>query len=195
MWNFAEYIVFLPIIAAIIITAINVYMLFPVKQSEPQEVSVLDVESVDAGETLYIEETRFSGTEIFLQELNQGEPSSGYLVTPEMAMLAQLVQAEAGNQDLTGKRLVADVVLNRVDDERFPDTVEEVIFQKNPVQFGVTVDGAFERVRGGISEECFEAVRIEWERKSRLNKDVPYFNTEHENGKNPFRHGGHWFSY
>lgn len=195
LWSHAGYVIYLPIAAAIIIIVINVYMLFPAKQEELKEVSALDVEEAEARETLYIEETRFSRTEILLQELNQDEPSSGYLVTEEMVLLAQLIQAEAGNQDLTGKRLVADVVLNRVDDERFPDTVEEVIFQKNPVQFGVTVDGAFERAGSDISEECFEAVRIEWERETRLDKDVLYFNTEYENGKNPFRHGGHWFSY
>lgn len=45
----------------------------------------------------------------------------------DMELVAQLVQAEAGNQDLTGKRLVADVVYNRVRDPRFPNTVEGVV--------------------------------------------------------------------
>ena len=31
----------------------------------------------------------------------------------ELELLATLVEAEAGNQDMTGKRLVVDVVLNR----------------------------------------------------------------------------------
>ena len=48
----------------------------------------------------------------------------------DLEMITQLVHAEAGNQDIWGKRMVADVVMNRVRDPRFPDTVEEVIFQK-----------------------------------------------------------------
>lgn len=191
IWECAEWIALLPIVAAVIIVGINVHILFPVKQSVLCESETIAIELKESQETLYMEEIRFSDTEIFLQELKQNEPSGGYLVTEEMEMLAQLVQAEAGNQDLTGKRLVADVVLNRVGSERFPSTIEEVIFQKNPVQFGVTADGAFEKAESEISEECFEAVRMEWERETRLDKEVLYFNTVHENGKNPFKHGDH----
>lgn len=195
IWNHAEQIIYITIAAAVIIVGINVYMLFTVKQSVLCESETIAVEREESQETLYMEETRLSGTEIYLKEVNKDEPSGGYLVTAEMAMLAQLLQAEAGNQDLTGKRLVADVVLNRVDSEMFPNTIEEVIFQKNPVQFGVTVDGSFKKAKSEISEECFEAVRMEWERETRLDKEVLYFNTVHDNGKNPFKHGDHWFSY
>ena len=40
-----------------------------------------------------------------------------------------LVEAEAGGEDLMGKMLVANVVLNRVKDKRFPNSINEVIFQ------------------------------------------------------------------
>lgn len=195
IWGCAEWIALIPIAAAVIIFGINVYTLFPVKQSVLCESETIAVEREESQETLYMEETRLSGAEIYPQEMRQDEPSGGYLVTSEMAMLAQLIQAEAGNQDLNGKCLVADVVLNRVDSELFPNTIEEVIFQKNPVQFGVTVDGSFKKAKPEVSEECFEAVRMEWERETRLDKEVMYFNTVHENGKNPFKHGDHWFSY
>ena len=38
----------------------------------------------------------------------------------ELQLLACLVYAEAGNQDLQGKEYVVDVVLNRVDSPQFP---------------------------------------------------------------------------
>ena len=38
--------------------------------------------------------------------------------------------AEAESEDTEGKALVMLVVLNRVWDDEFPDTIEEVIFQK-----------------------------------------------------------------
>ena len=50
----------------------------------------------------------------------------------DVNLLARLIQAEAGSDYVTDrcKYLVGAVVLNRVDDPDFPDTVEGVIFQK-----------------------------------------------------------------
>lgn len=110
----------------------------------------------------------------------------------EMEQLAQLVYAEAGNQDMKGKRLVADVVLNRTEDERFPDTIGGVIFQEN--QFKPTWDGAFEKSALNVTEECYEAVAMEME--SRLDPGVLYFNnTPNVYGSGVWKHGGHWFGY
>lgn len=191
----AKLIVSLPIVSVVIIFGINVYMMFPTQQSVICETETVTEEREEYQETLYIEETHLSDTELPLYEISQEQPSSGYLVTEEMAMVAHLVQAEAGNQDLTGKRLVADVALNRVDSEKYPNTIEEVIFQKDPVQFGVTVDGAFEKAKQDVTEECFEAVHMEWERDSRIDKEVLYFGRGYGKRKNPFKHGDHWFSY
>lgn len=114
----------------------------------------------------------------------------------DMELLAQLIQAEAGNQDLDGMRLVADVVMNRVDSPAFPDTVEEVIFQINPTQFSVTKNGAFEKAGWEISENAFLASDMEYEREDRLDPKVLYFNnSEKVSGKNKFKHGDHWFAY
>ena len=72
--------------------------------------------------------------------------------------LLRIVEAEAGGEDMDGKLLVANVVLNRVNNEKFPDTVTEVIMQKGQgvAQFTPTVDGRFQNVT--ISEETYEAV-------------------------------------
>ena len=109
-------------------------------------------------------------------------------------LVAQLVEAEAGNQDLVGKQYVADVVFNRVESELFPNTIEEVIFQKNPVQFAVTVNGMFEAAAYDISEETFEAVRLE-AFGDRLDTGILYFGTGKYNGHGFWQHGDHWFSY
>lgn len=110
----------------------------------------------------------------------------------EMELIAQLVMAEAGNQDLTGKRYVVDVVLNRVDSDDFPDTVEEVIFQKN--QFSVIENGAFDEAGWSITEECYEAVKLEYE--ERLNYDILYFSRgPSKYASNHFKHQDHWFGW
>ena len=72
--------------------------------------------------------------------------------------LLRIVEAEASGEDETGKLLVANVVLNRVESESFPDTVTEVIFQKNKgvTQFSPVSNGRFWMVE--ISEETISAV-------------------------------------
>lgn len=79
-----------------------------------------------------------------------------------LELLACCVEAEAGNQDLLGKRMVASVILNRVDDEDWPDSIVEVITQ--PYQFTTWWNGAIEKAEP--SEETFEAVRMELEERS-----------------------------
>lgn len=64
IWERAEWIALLPIAAAVIIVGINVYMLFPVKQSVVCEAEMVAVEKKECKEALYMEETRFSDTEI-----------------------------------------------------------------------------------------------------------------------------------
>jgi spore germination cell wall hydrolase CwlJ-like protein len=54
------------------------------------------------------------------------------LLSPtEFNCLAQNVYYEARNQPIEGQLAVADVTLNRVEDERWPDTICGVVEQKN----------------------------------------------------------------
>lgn len=86
-----------------------------------------------------------------------------------LELLASCVEAEAGNQGLQGKRLVADVILNRVDSPDFPDTITEVITQ--PYHFSSYWDGRMDKI--SITDETFEAVMLEL--GERTNKDILYF--------------------
>lgn len=78
-----------------------------------------------------------------------------------LELLACCVEAEAGNQSLLGKRMVADVILNRVDDKDFPDTIEGVITE--PYRFTSWWNGAMEKAVP--SEETYVAVRMELDRR------------------------------
>lgn len=57
----------------------------------------------------------------------------------EYYTLLQIVEAEATGGDITSKMMVAGVVLNRVRDSHFPDTIYDVVWQD--AQFQPTVDG------------------------------------------------------
>ncbi len=76
----------------------------------------------------------------------------------EMGVLLRIVEAEAGNEDEEGKLLVANVVLNRVENDAFPDTVSGVVFQKEKgvTQFSPVSNGSYYRVE--ISDETVNAV-------------------------------------
>lgn len=109
----------------------------------------------------------------------------------ELELLAQLVEAEAGNQPFEGKCLVVDVVLNRVESPDFPNTISEVIFQDG--QFSVITNGAFEKAAWNMQESDYAAVMVETELHT--NKNVLYFNncsTVSGTG-NKFKVGDHWF--
>ena len=58
-------------------------------------------------------------------------------------ILLRIAQAEATGGSVTDKALVMQVVMNRVYNEDFPDTIEEVVFADNPVQFSPTADGRY----------------------------------------------------
>ena len=86
------------------------------------------------------------------------ERSSQSLEEEDLEALLRIVESEAGNEDEEGKLLVANVVLNRVRNERFPSTVTEVVFQQEHgvSQFSPVSNGRYYQVE--ISEETFEAV-------------------------------------
>lgn len=112
----------------------------------------------------------------------------------ELELLAQVVEAEAGNQDMTGKRLVVDVVLNRVDSPLFPDTITEVLEQ--PGQFSTMWNGAVEDAGWHMQEDDYTAVMMEVT-GMRLDYDIYFFTAGEYNDscKPAYIHGDHYFGY
>ena len=68
--------------------------------------------------------------------------------------LMKIAQAEAGNQGIAGMSYVMRVVLNRVNDDDFPNTVKEVIEQ--PHQFESYSNGSYQTSEPSI--ECHLAL-------------------------------------
>lgn len=111
----------------------------------------------------------------------------------DLILLARMVYAEAGNQPFEGKCAVADTVLNRVDDERFPNTIEGVIY--SPYQYYTAGLYGLENVVNTNMQECFEAVTREVHERS--NNDILYFQAGSYHGfaTPAFSIGDHYFSY
>ncbi|MCI8316032.1 MAG: cell wall hydrolase [Lachnospiraceae bacterium] len=76
----------------------------------------------------------------------------------DLETLMKIVEAEAGGEDRKGKLLVANVVINRVKNKRFPDNVTDVVYQQahNVTQFSPVSNGKIDQVT--ISEETKEVV-------------------------------------
>lgn len=73
-------------------------------------------------------------------------------------VLLRIVEAEATCEDIKGRMLVANVILNRVVSEDFPNSIAEVVFQNNgeTYQFAPIKDGRYWTVK--VSDETIEAV-------------------------------------
>ncbi len=101
-----------------------------------------------------------------------------------LELLAICVEAEAGNQSLEGKRLVVDVILNRVDDRSgvWGDDIASVITQRG--QFTSYWDGGMDKV-WEPSPETYKAVEMELEERG--HPGVYYF----REGAWP-EYGSHW---
>lgn len=69
-------------------------------------------------------------------------------------VLLKIVEAEAGICDDKGKILVADVIINRVLSDQFPDSVKSVVFE--PSQFQPVSNGSIHSVR--VSEDTVRCV-------------------------------------
>ncbi len=86
-------------------------------------------------------------------------PGTTHEVTArERSILERIVEAEATDKDRKSKILVANVILNRVRSEEFPDSIEAVVFQREngKVQFSPTADGRYNSVH--VTESTKESV-------------------------------------
>lgn len=77
------------------------------------------------------------------------------LTDAELEAMLRIVEAEAGDQDLYGRILVANVVLNRMYSKNFANSVEGVIFERG--QFSPIRDGSYYRAK--VSKKTRQAVK------------------------------------
>ena len=128
-----------------------------------------------------------------INEQNDEDVVCDDYIGEDLELLAALVHAEAGNQDMVGKRLVADVVLNRVASDKFPNTISGVIY--DPGQFSPVRNGSLTRaLNGGTTAEDREAARLALV-EGRIDTTILYFCAGgYGYGTPAYKHGAHFFS-
>ena len=114
-------------------------------------------------------------------------------------VLLKIVQAEAGGCDRKGRILVANVILNRVESDEFPDNVTSVVYEK--YQFSPVMDGSLDRCK--ISNETVKAVECALTGEDYSDGALYFMNRRMASSKNVrwfdshlnflFKHGNHEF--
>lgn len=112
----------------------------------------------------------------------------------DMELVALICVAEAEGETELGKRLVIDTIFNRVDSDYFPNTIREVVYAKNPVQYECVWNGRLERVEDGVEYDEYIASLVIEELNNRTNSEVVYFKTNgYFNFGTPIVSEGHHF--
>lgn len=92
---------------------------------------------------VFADEPTETAKKVNKQEQNVAKKEVINLSDNDLMLLSKLVAGEARGESYEGQVAVAAVVINRVLDPRFPDSIEEVIYQKNA--FSVVLDGSINR--------------------------------------------------
>lgn len=88
------------------------------------------------------------------EQIEAFQPSGNY-DPQELDMVSRIINAEAGNQSLKGKIAVGNVIMNRVASSEFPNTIYDVVYQRN--QFSVVYYRSYQRTP---SEESVKAAKM-----------------------------------
>lgn len=115
--------------------------------------------SVAEEETPAIDSERYKNTkEVISTKVKEAATETvkaeNLLSEADYSVLLRIVEAEAGGEDMKGKILVANVVMNRVNCSEFPNSVTGVVYER--LQFSPVGDGRINTVT--VSTETREAV-------------------------------------
>ena len=78
--------------------------------------------------------------------------------TSDLAMMAAIIECEAGNQSYEGKLAVGSVIVNRINSPKFGNTLQAVLYA--PSQFSPVASGRFAIVLArGADAECTKAAK------------------------------------
>ncbi|HHX01838.1 MAG TPA: cell wall hydrolase [Firmicutes bacterium] len=75
----------------------------------------------------------------------------------DLNLLARLIHAEAEGEPFIGKVAVGAVIMNRLKDPRFPNSISEIIYQ--PQQFSPVSDGRLFSITN-VDEDSYKAARM-----------------------------------
>lgn len=94
----------------------------------------------------------------------------------DLAWLSKIVHAEAQGESMEGKVAVANVILNRVNDTQFPDTIYGVVFDRQyGVQFTPVSNGA---IYNSPSQDSVRAAKQAMYGKNEAGRSLYFYNPQ-----------------
>ncbi|HHY73991.1 MAG TPA: LysM peptidoglycan-binding domain-containing protein [Bacillus bacterium] len=150
---------------------------------------------VQEGDSLYSISQQFNTTAELIKERNK---LSSDAISPEenlkvvvpyvmknqneedLLLLAKLIEAEAGGESFNGQVAIGNVILNRVRDNRFPNTIKDVIMEAG--QFTPVATGRINTVKP--SQSAINAAKKALEGEKPVKNAVYFYNKA--NTTNPF---------
>lgn len=161
-----------------------------------EEVEVVEVVEMEPIEPVEIEEPVEEIIEVEAEPIKtevatESNAYTGLVLSEEdIQLIAWVTMAEAEGEPVEGKRLVIDTLLNRIEDDGFPNSAHGVVYQKNQ----------FEAMWNGRSDRCYatdEIVQlVREELVNRTDSRVLWFRSGHYHTfGTPVRSvGNHYFS-
>ena len=113
-------------------------------------------------------------------EEEQEEAAAPVLSDKDYNVLLRIVQAESGGCDTKGRILVANVILNRVESDEFPDSVTGVVYEK--YQFSPVIDGSINTCK--VSQKTIDAVDRALEGEDYSEGALYFMNRKRSSAKN-----------
>ena len=144
---------------------------------EIEKLVVLDGQIIEQNDKLILENEKLNNK---IDKLNE-ELYLASFEEREIELLCRVAASEAGPAHQQSQKNVVYVILNRVNDERFPNTIEEVV--KQPQQFAVIPTKAYMKV--DITDELVANINealLEYNNGERLDGAL-YFAKGFNNGK------------
>ena len=128
-------------------------------------------------------------------QMEEAAPENRWHITlspDETELLARIVWLESQGEPVKGQQAVVEVVFNRMRSDVYPDTLYEVLSQKNPVQFCSFKN----RDRAKPTQKEYDSIQQVLDGKTRiLRDDTMYFSTFPLTEHVEVKIGGHYFCY
>ena len=167
----------------------------PIIRGIPDDVTAVDAtrDSVGAGRKKTDPDEYFVRMSKKLPDVAASDTPKEDAKDDEFELLCRVVMAEGGyTEPDKGIRYMADGILNRVESELFPNTITEVVCQKNPTQFACVPTGRIWKYTptDRVIRICAE------EMQERMDTKVLYWKTNgYHPGTSPIEHvGAHYYS-
>lgn len=159
---------------------------------EKKQIIVVSSRQREENETEIIETDRVEEDVISEETVSVQNRWNITLTQEEIDLLARIVWLESRGEPQNGQEAVVEVIFNRIASDKYPNTLYDVLSQKNPVQFCSWKN----RATAEPTEKEYQSIENVLNGNTNiLRNDTLYFSTEPLTSRRDVVIGGHSFCY